>query len=317
MNTKYDEKEMPKSGGAASGKQVNPSKTSNSKVVPQLNTTEKKEVARSTRISALVLHETVREEGERELRRTPFALAWSGLAAGLSMGFSLVTQGLLHTSLPRTSWSPLIDNLGYSVGFLIVVLGRQQLFTENTLTAMLPVLAHPNVSTILRMLRLWVIVLAANLLGAFLFATVIAHTALFSPAIQQSFAEISHHSLQGGFGLTVLRGIFAGWLIALMVWLLPASQGTKLHIIILLTYVVALGGFAHIIAGSVDVLYLASTGAISWLTYFVGFMLPTLIGNIIGGASLVAALNFAQVASDETTGQNTPHVSEKQEGSGR
>jgi formate/nitrite transporter FocA (FNT family) len=317
MNTKYDEKEMTKPSNATLEIQVNPSDTSNSNVVPKLNHTQKKEVERSTRISALVLHETVREEGERELRRTPIALAWSGVAAGLSMGFSLVTQGLLHTFLPIASWSPLIDNLGYSVGFLIVVLGRQQLFTENTLTAILPVLAHPNIPTILRMLRLWVIVLATNLLGAFLFATVIAHSALFSPAIQQSFAEISHHSLQGGFGLTVLRGIFAGWLIALMVWLLPASQGTKLHIIILLTYVVSLGGFAHIIAGSVDVLYLASTGAISWLTYFVGFMLPTLIGNIIGGTALVAALNFAQVASDETGGQNTLSGSENQKGSGR
>lgn len=83
-----------------------------------------------------------------------------------------------------------------------------------------------------------------------------------------------------------------------MVWLLPASQGTRLHIIILITYLVALGGFTHIIAGSVDVFYLVNTGTVSWLTYFIGFMLPTLIGNIIGGVSLVAALNFAQVTSE-------------------
>ena len=82
-----------------------------------------------------------------------------------------------------------------------------------------------------------------------------------------------------------------------MVWLLPASQSTRLHIIILITYLVALGGFAHIIAGSVDVLYLVNTGAVSWLTYLWGFMLPTLLGNIIGGVSLVAALNYAQVAT--------------------
>jgi formate/nitrite transporter FocA (FNT family) len=72
-----------------------------------------------------------------------------------------------------------------------------------------------------------------------------------------------------------------------------------LHIIIIITYLVALGGFAHIIAGSVDVLYLVNIGAISWFTYLAGFMLPTLIGNIIGGVSLVAALNFAQVASEK------------------
>ena len=272
--------------------------TSSSSFVPALSSAERREVAKRANISAVVVHESVREAGERELRRNPTALAWSGLAAGLSMGFSLVTQGLLHAYLPATLWRPLIDNLGYSVGFLIVILGRQQLFTENTLTVILPLLSHPNRSTFLRVARLWTVVLATNLLGALLFATIIAHTAVFPPELQRSFAEVAHHALRGDFGLTILRGIFAGWLIALMVWLLPASQSSRVHIIILITYLVSLGSFAHIIAGSVDVLYLVNIGAISWLTYILGFMLPTLIGNIIGGVSLVAALNFAQVATE-------------------
>jgi formate/nitrite transporter FocA (FNT family) len=270
-----------------------------SRSVPELSHGERKEVMRRKNISAVVVHESIREVGERELRRAPIALAWSALAAGLSMGFSLVSQGLIHGYLPATSWSPLIDNFGYSVGFLIVILGRQQLFTENTLTVILPLLAHPDLDTFLRVARLWIVVLAANLVGAFLFAALVAHTAVFQPEIQRSFATIAEHSLRGGFGLTILRGIFAGWLIALMVWLLPASEGTRFHIIILITYLVALGGFAHIIAGSVDVLYLVNIGTISWSTYWIGFMLPTLIGNILGGVTLVAVLNFAQVAAEK------------------
>jgi formate/nitrite transporter FocA (FNT family) len=272
---------------------------SSSRSVPELSHVERKEVTRRRSISATVVHESVREEGERELRRPPIALAWSALAAGLSMGFSLLSQGLIHSYLPATFWSPLIDNLGYSVGFLIVILGRQQLFTENTLTVILPLLANPGLDTFLRIVRLWIVVLAANLVGAFLFAVLIAHTAVFPPEVQQAFATIARHSLRGGFVLTILRGIFAGWLIALMVWLLPASEGTRFHIIILITYLVALGGFAHIIAGSVDVLYLVNTGAVSWLTYWIGFMIPTLIGNIVGGVTLVAVLNFAQVAAEK------------------
>ncbi|GCE06778.1 formate/nitrite transporter family protein [Dictyobacter aurantiacus] len=271
-----------------------------SPVVPSLNTGERKEVVKRSRMSAVVVHETIREEGERELRRSPAALALSGLGAGLSMGFSLVTQGLIHACLPPNApWGPLLENLGYCVGFLIVVLGRQQLFTENTLTAILPLLAHFNRHMILRVARLWAIVLLANLCGALIFAWVISHTEIFTPPIQHAFAQVSMHSLRGGFGLVVLRGIFAGWLIALMVWLLPNSGDTRLHVIIMITYVVALGGFAHIIAGSVDVLYLVNKGIISWLTYLGGFMLPTLIGNILGGVSLVAVLNFAQVASEK------------------
>jgi formate/nitrite transporter FocA (FNT family) len=270
---------------------------SSSTVVPQLSSSERREVKRRSGVSVVVVHEAVREEGERELQRPIASLAFSGLAAGLSMGFSLVAQALLHAYLPSASWTPLIDNFGYSLGFLIVVLGRQQLFTENTLTAILPLLSHFSLKTIWKVIRLWLIVLVANLVGALIFATIVAHTALFPPLIQQSLAAIAHHSLRGGFGLTILRGIFAGWLIALMVWLLPASEGTRLHIIIILTYIVSLGNFSHIIAGSVDVLYLVNIGAVSWSTYFIGFMLPTLIGNIIGGVSLVAAINFAQVTA--------------------
>jgi formate/nitrite transporter FocA (FNT family) len=273
------------------------SEEATSKSVPSLNQMERREVARRANISAVVVHESIRESGERELRRRPAALAWSGLAAGLSMGFSLVASGLLYAYLPPASWRPLIASLGYSVGFLLVILGRQQLFTENTLTVILPLLAHPNRTTFVRVLRLWGIVLGMNILGTFLFAAIVAHTSLFPPEIQHAFAEVSYHALRGDFGLTVLRGIFAGWLIALMVWLLPSVQANGLHIIILLTYLVSLGGLAHIIAGSVDVLYLVNTGAISWLTAGWGFLLPTLIGNILGGVSLVAALNYAQVAT--------------------
>ncbi len=272
--------------------------SSSSNNVPELSSRERREVAKRARISPLVLHETVREEGERELNRPSKALALSGLAAGLSMGFSLVFQGLLHAYLPAAPWRPLVDNLGYSIGFVIVVLGRQQLFTENTLTAMLPLFAHPDWHTFGKVAKLWVVILVANLLGALIFATIIARTAIFPAGIQHSFTEVAQHSLRGDFTLTILRGIFAGWLIALMVWLLPASEGTKLHIIIILTYLVALGSFSHIIAGSVDILYLVNTGVISWGGYILSFMLPTLIGNIIGGVSLVAALNFGQVAAD-------------------
>src|SRR5579862_8081883 len=96
---------------------------------------EEKQVQERVAIGAHIVHETIRREGEDELKRSWSALAWSGLAAGLSMGFSLVAEGLLAAYLPNTRWQPLIAKLGYSVGFLIVTLGRQQVFTESTLTA--------------------------------------------------------------------------------------------------------------------------------------------------------------------------------------
>src|SRR5215469_894124 len=251
--------------------------------LPDLNAGERREAVRRASISALIVHEAVREEGERELTRHPVALAWSGLAAGLSMGFSLVAHGLLRAYLPAVAWRPLVASLGYTLGFLIVVLGRQQLFTENTLTAILPLLAHPTQRRWLLVARLWAVVLVANLFGAFLVATVAAHTAVFTPEVKRAFAEIGMNAIRGDFWLTLLRAIFAGWLIALMVWLLPAAEATRLHVVLILTYIVSLGAFAHVIAGSVDVMDVASSGAITWLDYLGRFLLPTLIGNIIGG----------------------------------
>src|SRR5579864_2814438 len=119
---------------------------------------EEKQVQERVAIGAHVVHETIRREGEEELKRPSSALAWSGLAAGLSMGFSLVAEGLLAAGLPHAPWATLISKLGYSVGFLIVVLGRQQLYTETTLTVVLPLLSRRNLSTAISVLRLWTIV---------------------------------------------------------------------------------------------------------------------------------------------------------------
>src|SRR3954464_10545669 len=115
--------------------------------------------------SAHVVYEAIRKEGRHELERKFSSLAWSGLAAGLSMGFSFVSQALLEHHLPETNWRPLIATFGYSVGFLIVILGRQQLFTENTLTVILPLLQKQTWRDVLKVLRLWTIVLLANLIG--------------------------------------------------------------------------------------------------------------------------------------------------------
>ncbi len=256
---------------------------------------EKKQVEERIAIGAHVVYETIRREGEEELRRPAAALAWSALAAGLSMGFSFVAEALLNAHLPDAPWRPLISRLGYCIGFLIVILGRQQLFTENTLTVILPLLLQKNVATLLRVARLWSVVLAGNFVGTFLFALAIGNVALFSAPVHEAFTAIGLSHLGPSFGIIFTRAIFAGWLIALMVWLLPGAESARVSIIILITYLVGLGGLNHIIAGSTTMLYLVVTHTISWGTYFTGFFIPTILGNILGGVSLVAALGHAQV----------------------
>jgi formate-nitrite transporter family protein len=264
-----------------------------------LELTEKEIQAAEQRsaISAMVVHEAIRREGEQELRRSSSALFWSGLAAGLSMGFSLIAEGLLRARLPDQPWRPLITKLGYSFGFLLVVLGRQQLFTENTLTAILPLLLRCNWNTLRNVLRLWSVVLFSNLAGALAIAWVLANTAAFRPEVQQAFAEIGYESLSVSFGAALQRGVFAGWLIAFMVWLLPFAEAFRVVVIVALTWLVGAGQLTHVIAGSVEVLFLATAGLVPWQDVVSGYILPALMGNILGGVALVAALNHAQVVS--------------------
>ncbi len=262
----------------------------------ELTDKEKSLVDERTSPNALVLHEVIRKAGEDELSRPAIGLALSALAAGLAMGFSPLTESVLSSHLPDAPWRPLISKLGYTVGFLIVITGQQQLFTENTLTPVLPLLSKPKLETLGQLLRLWAIVLVANLVGALVFAWVIGNTATFGPDVRHAFHDLGTKAFEGGFGVHVLRGIFAGWLIALVVWMLPGAQGARPAVIIIITYIVGLAELSHVIAGSVETLYLVTTGAASWSAYLGDFLAPVLLGNILGGVTLVAALNFGQVA---------------------
>jgi formate-nitrite transporter family protein len=260
---------------------------------------EQEDAERLSAPTGKVVYKAILKEGEEELARSSSALFWSGLAAGLSMGFSMVAEGLLHAYLPDTYWRPLVAKFGYSAGFLIVILGRQQLFTENTLTPILPLLQRKQVATVGNVLRLWIVVLIANLLGALLFAVVAARTNAFDPHVREAFAEIGNKAMEHGFGTTLLRGIFAGWLIALMVWLLPFAETARIWVIIFITYLVGVGQFSHIIAGSVETFTIAAMGQRSWVNVLGSYIVPTLIGNILGGVTLVATLNHAQVVAGE------------------
>jgi formate/nitrite transporter FocA (FNT family) len=142
----------------------------------------------------------------------------------------------------------------------------------------------------------------ANVVGAALFAFAIAHLPVFEAPIHDALLASARETIAPPFGAVIIRGVFAGWLIALMVWLLPFAETSRIWVIIALTYVVGLGQFSHVIAGSVDTLYLVARGEVSFGAYIVRFLAPSLLGNIVGGVSLVAAVAHAQyIAGGDAT----------------
>ena len=259
---------------------------------------ENRSVKERKRLRAAVVYEIIRLEGDAELARGFSALWWSALAAGISIGFSVLSQAMLSASLQGVAGGAVIADLGYCVGFLIVILGRQQLFTENTLTAVLPIMVRKDWSGIWDVLRLWGIVLAANLVGCFLFAAFLAFSGALGPEITDAIKDIGHHLMANTPTEMFVKGIVAGWLIAALVWMLPSAESTEIFIITLITYIIALGDFTHIVAGSVEAIYMWLIGEVGFWSLAGGFFIPTLLGNVAGGTVLFAVISYAQVREE-------------------
>ena len=265
---------------------------------PNLSQEEQQDVDKNQPPRAAVLHEIIRTQGDQELERSVAALWWSALAAGLTMGLSLMAMGLLNSRLPEGEAFKVIASFGYCAGFLAVILARQQLFTENTLTAVLPVMSKPTLANAGRLLRLWSVVLVGNLCGTLLVAYVMLHLPIFDTKTDLAFLEIGRKVMENDPAQMFAKGIVSGWMIATMVWMIPSMESAKLWIIILITYFMALGDFTHIVVGSAEVSYLVFAGELPWKDFWLVFAGPTLLGNIIGGSFIFALISHAQIRSE-------------------
>lgn len=261
-------------------------------------TEERKEehaVEEAAHLSPRLIFEAIRRSGEEELERPMRALWYSGIAAGVLISFSVLGEAILRAKLPDTGWRYIIENAGYTLGFLLVILGRMQLFTENTITTVVPVVLTPTKPAFARTARLWGIVLSANVVGAFVVATFLAYGPVLAEDIRQAFTDLSHHATGMPALEGFLRGIPAGVLIAALVWMLPGSEHNQVAIIMLFTWLIALGDFTHIVAGSVEMAFLAVQGLIGVQQAVLGFFGPVLLGNVVGGTVIFTLLAWAQV----------------------
>lgn len=266
---------------------------------PELSAEERRQVSEAPPERAAVLHEIVRLQGEEALGCSFAALGWSSLAAGLSMGFSLLFKGLLEARFPDGNAGFFIGNMGYTIGFVVVILARQQLFTENIITAVLPVMNRPDATRFLKLLRLWSIVLIGNVIGTIVFAYGLGRLDQFDAATGRSFLSIGQELMRNSAWQMFTKGIFAGWLMATLVWINAAAPAAKLWLVLLVTYLIAIGGFTHIVVGSAEVAYLALAGEVSWLEAATHFAVPTLLGNIFGGTFIFTLISHAQVQSEK------------------
>ena len=259
---------------------------------------EHKTVTDASALSAKLVFEVIRRSGEEELERPFKSLFWSGIAAGILISFSVLGEAYLRASLPDTEWRYLVENMGYSLGFMLVILGRMQLFTENTITTVVPLALRPDMTCFTRMMRLWIIVLGANVVGAFIAAYFLAYGDVLSPEVAGIVTDLSHHATGMGAWQSMMRGIPAGILIAAIVWMLPSGRGSQVPIIIIFTWLIAMGDFTHVVAGSVEMAYLMVQGDLGVLAGFGAFFVPTFVGNVVGGTVVFTMLAWAQIAPE-------------------
>jgi formate/nitrite transporter FocA (FNT family) len=245
--------------------------------------------------SAKIVHEVIRLQGDEELGRPLVSLLCSGFAAGVAISTSILAEAFLHARLPQAPWTELVSSFGYCVGFVIVIMGNLQLFTESTVTAVLPVATHPSWRNLGRLLRLWAVVFAANMAGTLFVALLVSRQIIVRGPQLSATLEVARSVLQQGPLTTMFLGMPAGFLVASIAWIQPNARGSEFWVIVLITYVIALGGFSHVVAGSGEAWLLWLQGETDLFGATCRLILPSLIGNIIGGTGLFALLAHGQV----------------------
>jgi formate/nitrite transporter FocA (FNT family) len=217
-------------------------------------TENQQQPAAGTRLSAVEIHKNVLEPARKELVRPAASLFWSAIASGLVIGFSFLCAAFLSELGEGEVARSALAAAGYPIGFIFVIMARSELFTENTLVPVVPFLEHRDLRTFGRMMRLWGLLLAGNLAGAIVFGSVLARTGVVKPELHEALARIAAESTSGGFGVVLYKAVFAGWLIALLAWLLAATTatGAQIALIWLCTAPIAALGFRHSIAGAVE-----------------------------------------------------------------
>lgn len=253
--------------------------------------------APSSRLTAEEIYTRVEADAAQELDRSARQLTFSAVGAGLVMGISGIGVAVARSSL-GVGPDALVPWLFYPLGFIIVIVGRQQLFTENTLTPITLVLRRRT--HLLATLRLWLVVALANLVGALAIATLMVATTATPAKIDEQMAMLGVETVDQP-GITIFfTAVVGGWIIALMTWMVTAANNTSAQVMIVfaMTFVVGAGHFTHSIAGASESFVAAMRGEVP-VSLVLGWLGLALAGNTVGGVVMVALFNYGQVARDD------------------
>ena len=214
------------------------------------------------------------------------------------MGLTGIGVASARSLLGDSPWAEFIALLFYPLGFIAVVIGRAQLFTENTLYPVALILTERRY--LLKTFRLWALVYTCNIMGAIIFAVLAVKTGALHPDVARELVSLGRAAVAGEPIHVFWSGVIGGWIIALMAWIVSGSSWTIGQIVVIwaLTVVVGMGQFAHCIASSGEILSAVLSGFVS-LPIYVTWLSSATLGNIVGGVIFVTLLNFGQVSDSK------------------
>lgn len=235
-------------------------------------------------------------EGEEIFKLRSKAVILSSIIAGLEIGISYFLVCTLYFVLSgkiAENNTYKLFSVVYPVGFVLVIIGKSALFTEQTSVLALPVLNGQR--RIFELIRVWGLVILGNIIGGMLFTSFIG---LLAPALglftHETMATVGNHVVHHESWVVLLSATVAGWLMGLLNWLLNSTMNslTRIVLIFMITGVIGFGGFHHSIVGNIEVFGAYLFGNTVSLFDYLWFLLLALSGNSIGGAIVVGLFKY-------------------------
>ncbi len=236
-------------------------------------------------------------EGFGELVRPPSGQFLSALSCGLNLSlgvFALFIMASQAGAVFNSFVTQLLKGVVYTFGFIFAIMSQTELFTEHTTLALMPVLS--GYAKLRKLVQLWTIVYVGNLLGSGAFAVLGFYASQsLHLAERQVFIDTTNTFLGLSPMGVFLGAIIAGWLMALLAWILSSVGDTisRIVVIFVVTFLIGFGHLPHCVAANAELIAGMLAGAdITWLQW-ARFQALTTLGNILGGVVFVGLLNYS------------------------
>ena len=230
---------------------------------------------------------------DEEIDRPTRELLFSALAAG----FAITLTFMLYASMyAATDGDPVLKALMYPLGFVYIIIGGYQLYTENTLPPVALILER--LASVPTLLRVWLLVLVGNFVGGALGALVLAYTGVLSPGAAEAAVSLSQSGIDTPFWTLFWKAMFAGLIVAGVVWLDFSARDTISRVVLVYFAFLAipLGNLFHVVVSFTELMYLVFLGQAALLSGLATFIFPVALGNTIGGVLLVTVVNYFQTS---------------------